>query len=109
MGSSVKDKDNLFETNVWSIGEYEKRLPTFKGGSSTSELSGEFSKIGDNSIKHTGTSATGNRWLRYMVQLDQLATINVFSLDIYSPKTQVNVLFAYIDESNNCLKRIFWR
>lgn len=61
----VKGASNILSHNAWSCGEYSQTLPTItKTTNTTVELSGEYSNLGNNSLKITPVAADTSTWIR---------------------------------------------
>ena len=61
----VKGASNILSHNAWSCGEYSQTIPTLtKTTNTTVELSGEYSNLGNNSLKITPVAADTSTWIR---------------------------------------------
>lgn len=68
----VKGASNILSHNIWSCGEYSQTLPTLtKTNNTTVELSGEYSNLGNNSLKITPVAAETSTWVRVSGEISE--------------------------------------
>lgn len=98
---SVKDKNNLLSYNAWSCGSYSHDLTGMSDGTGQStEVSNQYSEIGDSSFKITRNTNT-QYWSEF--RLNQQIVSFVANLTIYTPNNPVQIVtvILYDDWSQN--------
>lgn len=97
----VKDKSNLLDYNAWSCSSYSHNVAgIFDGSGQQTEVSDQYSEIGDSSFKITRISDT-QYWSEF--RLNQQVSSFAGGLSIYTPNNQVQIftLIIYGDGTQN--------
>ena len=110
IGWFVKDKDNLFNHNLWSGTDLNKSLiyntEYITGHAAVSVLpNNNFSTNGNYSIE---LNPSGVAWVRFPILCasGDLSKIVTASVDIYSPNANCIVYLLFMDDNNIAIKTV---